>query len=112
MNDDDGHGGTDGEAMLYDYLKSVTTLCLFSLGGVAALADKVHGRSVVMVVVALGIIGLAAFCSFYACGMIVEARYSGKPIRGRFDLYRHAPPLLLSVGLGMFMYLYVGSLRP
>ncbi len=100
----------DGEAMLYDYLKAQTTLCLFSLGGVAALADKLDGRGIVLVVIALCIIGIAAFCAFYACGMLVEARYSRQPLAPSFHRYRHAPPLLLSVGVGMFLYLYVKAL--
>ncbi|USU04659.1 hypothetical protein NF699_16715 [Sphingomonadaceae bacterium OTU29LAMAA1] len=110
MNDDDAQAGTSGDAMLYDYLKHLTSLCLFSLAGVAALADKVHGRSAVSVVMALVVIGVAAFSSFFATGLIVEARFSGKPLTGKINLYRHASPLLLSVGLGMFLYLYVKSL--
>ena len=104
--DDDEPIAPSGEAVLYDYLKHLTSLCLFSLGGVAALADKVQGRAVLPATVALAVIGLAAFCSFYATGLIVEARFTGQPIRGRLDLYRHAAPLLLAVGIGMFFYLF------
>lgn len=109
MIDDDASAAGDGETVLYDYLKHLTALCLFSLGGVAALADKVHGRSAISLVIALGAIGLAAFSSFVATGMIVEARLAGKPLGGGIRLYRHASPLLLSIGIGMFVYLFIES---
>lgn len=112
MNEEDAPAGRDGHAMLYDYLKHLTSLCLFSLAGVAALAGKVDARSTVSLIIALIVIGLAAFSSFLATGMIVEARVSGKPVANSMNLYRHASPLLLSVGLGAFLYLFVGSLRP
>lgn len=111
MNDEDEPVTHDGQAIMYDYLKYLTTLCLFSLGGVAALADKVTGRSAVSVVIAITVIGLAAFSSFVASGMIAEARFTGKPIKGNLDLYRRASPFLLSIGLGMFLYLFVRSLK-
>lgn len=111
MSDDDEPVAHDGQAIMYDYLKHLTTLCLFSLGGVAALADKVSGRQALLVVMAMVVIGVAALSSFIASGMIVEARYSRQPIKPHFDRYRNASPLLLSVGLGMFFYLFFGSLR-
>ncbi len=111
MSDHDEPIAHDGQAILYDYLKYLTTLCLFSLGGVAALAEKVSGRQALLVVVAMGVIGLAAFSAFVASGMIVEARYTKQPIKAHFDRYRHAAPLLLSIDLGRFMYLFFRSLR-
>jgi hypothetical protein len=111
MIDEDAPPAGDGEAVLYDYLKHLTSLCLLSLGGVAALADKVHGRSAISIVVALIVIGLAAASSFLATGMIVDARLSGKPLGRGIGLYRHASPILLSIGVGMFVYLFLES-RP
>ncbi|OQW71273.1 MAG: hypothetical protein BVN33_15020 [Proteobacteria bacterium ST_bin13] len=78
----------------------------------AALADKVPSRSAWLVIGAMGVIGLAASCSFIASGMIVEAQFSGRPVKGNLNAYRHASPLLLSVGLGMFIFLFFKSLRP
>jgi hypothetical protein len=111
MNDDEKPAHGDGEAMLYDYLKHLTSLCLFSLAGVAALAGKVPDRSAKSIIIALVVIGLAAFSSFYATGMIVEARFSGKPIQRNLKIYRHAAPLLLTVGIGMFLYLFASSIK-
>jgi hypothetical protein len=111
MDDDNTPVGGNGEAFLYDFLKHLTSLCLFSLAGVTALAGKVSGRSTVSLTIALVVIGLAAFSSFYASAMIVEARFSGKPIKGNINVYRHAAPLLLTVGLGMFLFLFVTSMK-
>lgn len=111
MSDEDEPVSHDGQAVMYDFLKHLTTLCLFSLGGVAALADKLPGRSALLVVLAMGVIGLAAFCSFIASSMIAESRFSGKPVQRGWNMYRHASPLLLTVGLGMFLFLFVKSLR-
>lgn len=112
MDDDSEPVGDGGDTILYDYLKHLTSLCLFSLAGVAALADKIHGRSAASVIIALVVIGMAAFSSFLATGMIVEARFGRKPLRGNINLFRHAAPLLLSVGVGMFLFLFVQSLKP
>ncbi len=111
MIDEEAPPAGDGEALLYDYLKHLTALCLFSLGGVAALADKVHGRSLVSLVLALGAIAMAAAISFVATGMIVDARLAGKPSGRSVNILRHASPVLLSVGIGMFIYLFINT-RP
>ncbi len=107
--EDDTQPAADGDALLYDYLKHITSLCLLALGGVLALAEKVQGKSTRSVVVAASVIALAAFCSFIATGMIVEAQRSGRPPKGNINVYRHASPILLSVGVGMFLYLFAKS---
>lgn len=99
----------DGAMLLYDYFKHLTALCLLSLGGVAALAEKVAARSLLLLVITFAVIGLAGFTSFYATGSIVDSRFTGKPIREDIAVYRHAAPLLLAFGLGMFLYLFVKS---
>lgn len=109
MDEEETSTNHDGATLLYDYFKHLTALCLFSLGGVAALADKLAARSLLPLVLTFLVIGLAGFASFYATGNIVDARFTGKPIPKDINRYRHAAPLLLSVGLGMFLYLFVMS---
>ena len=110
IEDEEAQPGHDASAMLYDYFKHLTSLCLFSLGGVLALADKVHGRSGLLIG-ALGVIGLAALVSFASSGDIVDSRFKGKPLNPSLSLYRFVSPALLSVGLGMFLYLFLGTLK-
>jgi len=109
MEEDVTSADHDGATLLYDYFKHLTALCLFSLGGVAALAEKVATRSLVLLVLTFAVIGLAGFTSFYATGSIVDSRFTGKPIRKDITLYRHGAPLLLAFGLGMFLYLFIKS---
>lgn len=86
MNEEDPSVGGDGEAFLYDYLKHLTSLCLFSLAGVTALAGKVTGRSNVSLTIAFVVVGIATFNSFYASAMIAEAPFTGKPVKGDMNL--------------------------
>lgn len=109
MDEDETSADNDGATLLYDYFKHLTALCLFSLGGVAALADKLTERSLLPLVLTFAVIGLAGLTSFSATGSIVDSRFKGKPIRSDISRYRNAAPLLLAVGLGMFLYLFISS---
>lgn len=86
MNEENPSKGDDGEAFLYNYLKHFTSLCLFSLAGVAALAGKVTGGSNVSLTIAFVVFGIATFNSFYASAMIAEAPFTGKPTKGNINL--------------------------
>lgn len=111
MIEDEENVPHDRAAMLYDYFKHLTSLCLFSLGGVLALADKIEGRSTTLLIGALVVIASSALLSFSGAGEIVTARYKGKPLSRHLDLYRALSPLLLSMGLGVFIYLFMGTLK-
>jgi hypothetical protein len=112
MNDEDqAAGGPDGWMMLYDSFKHVTSLCLFTLAGGVALADKVEGRWAVMLVVALLMVGSAAAISFGATGQIVEARLAGRTMVPHLRFSRAAPGVLLSVGIGILLYVFTRSLK-
>ncbi len=116
MIDDDesrvSASNTDGSEMLYDYFKYLTSLCVFSLGGVLALADRVpaDGRGKELLVAALGVLCLAGLFAFTGVGEMVKARSKGVPVRPAAIRYAAATPLLLAVGLGMFTYLFTRSL--
>ncbi|OAN66568.1 hypothetical protein [Sphingomonas sp. TDK1] len=101
----------DGASMLYDYFKHLTSLCLFSLAGVAALSEKVHGRSTMLVLMALLVIGATAFGSFLATGLIVASKTGGKPLDRSIHFYRTGAPALLSFGIGVFLYVFVTSMK-
>jgi hypothetical protein len=112
IDEDEGAGPDAGEALLYDFFKHLTSLCLFSLGGVLALTEKVHGSNTGLLVGALVIIGTAALLSFSGAGEIVGARYKRLPLRKHLNYYRVISPVLLSTGLGMFLYLFLQTLKP
>lgn len=108
---DDLPGAPDGWMMLYDSFKHVTSLCLFTLAGGVALQDKAEGRWAVMLVVALVMIGVAGLISFAATGQIVDARLAGRTTIPNLRFSRAAPGMLLSVGIGILLYIFTRSLR-
>jgi hypothetical protein len=112
MNDEESAASSrDGEMMLYDHYKHITSLCLFSLAGGVALADKAQGRWAVMLIIALLLIGTAALVSFTVSGQIVEARLGGRPSNQHRSITGKLPGLLLSVGIGILLYIFTRSLK-
>ncbi|AQR73155.1 hypothetical protein [Sphingomonas sp. LM7] len=100
-----------GEALLYDYFKHLTQLSLLSLGGVVALAGSARDERA-MLIAALVVIGSSALISFSGAGEIVRTRFHGKPTAKYLDFYRVSAPILLSLGLGIFLYLFIRTLGP
>jgi len=100
-----------GETLLYDYFKHLTQLSLFSLGGVLALAGPARGARGLLIA-ALVVIGSSALISFSGAGEIVRTRFQGKPTAKYLDFYRISAPILLSLGLGIFLYLFIKTLGP
>lgn len=111
IEDEDGQVevSQSGEALLYDYFKHLTSLCLVSLGGVLALADRAVRPG--LLIGAIGVISLAALLSFGGAAEIVRARFERKPMSKHLGFYRNASPASLSVGLGMFLYLFGSTLK-
>lgn len=96
-----------GDLVLYDYFKHLTTLSLLILGGILTLSQTAQGgemklRTVLMVV---AVVTLAGFLSFSASGEIARAHFHGEKPR-RVDLYRKAAPAILLLGVGMFLFLF------
>lgn len=100
-----------GEALLYDYFKHLTQLSLFSLGGVLALAGSAQSVRALLIA-ALLVIGSSALISFSGAGEIVRTRFHGKPTAKYLDFYRISAPILLSLGLGIFLFLFIKTLGP
>jgi hypothetical protein len=114
MTDEDERIALDaagGETLLYDYFKHLTQLSLLSLGGVLALTGSAQGARGLLIA-ALVVIGSSALISFSGAGEIVRTRFHGKPTARYLDFYRISAPLLLSLGLGIFLYLFIKTLGP
>jgi hypothetical protein len=111
-DEDDAPPDHHAAALLYDHYKHVTSLCLFSLAGGVALADKARGRWAVMLVIALLLIGGAGVFSFGVTAQIVEARLAGRPLDGSASWSRRAPGMLLPMGIGILLYIFARSLKP
>lgn len=100
-----------GEALLYDYFKHLTSLCLVSLGGVLALTEKAKGVKPELQIAALVVIGLAGTLSFSGAAEIVRSRFRRVPAGKALNVYRVCSPTLLFIGVGMFLYLFTKTLR-
>ena len=101
----------DAETLLYDYFKHLTSLCIVSLGGVLALVQNAKDLPRAAILAVLVVLGSAALLSFTGAGEIVRTRYRRQPLGKSIDFCRIAAPILLSVGVGMFIYLFFRTLQ-
>ena len=103
--------GADNELLLYDFFKHLTSLSLLTLGGVLAIAQAADKTDVkpLMLIAVLVLISGAGICSFVGAGEIVRKRYTGSTLH-KIEFYRKAAPALLSIGVGMFLGVYVDTL--
>ena len=102
----------DGELLLYDYFKHLTTLSLLALGGVltvAQIADREDVKPWLLVVVLITI-SLGGIASFSGAGEIVRGRYTRTARHKSLEFFRRAAPTLLAVGVGMFLSMFVDTL--
>jgi hypothetical protein len=102
----------DGELLLYDFFKHLTSLALVTLGGVLVLAEKANGANARpdMIVAVLVLISASGIAAFSGAGEIVRSRYTGSKPLAVLKIYRVAAPALLGVGVGMFLSLFAATL--
>ncbi|MBN8843395.1 MAG: hypothetical protein J0H88_09120 [Sphingomonadales bacterium] len=101
---------SDGAAYLYDYFKHLTSLSILTLGGVLAISQRegaAPGQAQMYAVVIL--VALAGVLAFSGSGAIVRQQSTGKTPGKWFNpnFYRIASPASLSLGVGMFLALYL-----
>ena len=109
--DETTEAGADGATLLYDYFKHLTSLCILSLGGVLALIPNARGLKPGLIIAVLVVLGLAALLSFAGTSEIVRARFLNSPLQKTVNMCRVAAPALLSIGVGMFVYLFARTLQ-
>ena len=103
----------DGAAYLYDYFKHLTSLSILTLGGVLAISQQEGAAPTAAKMYAVvGFVALAAVSAFSGTGAIVRQQSAGK-VPGRWfnpNFYRIVSPIALSLGVGMFLALYLEGL--
>ena len=102
-----------GEALLYDLTKFLTTLGILALGGVLTLSEGVDLAdikigNIAMVAIALG---LASAIGAITATSIAIARYKGEAMPANLDRWVFAGIGLLSMGVGMFVYMWMDKLN-
>ena len=103
----------DGELLLYDFFKHLTTLALLALGGVLSLSQVVDRTDVKpwLLVAILVTISIGGIASFSGASEIVRARYTRTAPHKSLNLYRIAAPAFLALGVGMFLSMFIDSLN-
>ncbi len=103
---------SDGELLLYDYFKYLTSLVLLTLGGMLIVMKDFDPSDVKpgFVIAAIILISSSGVLAFGGTGEIVRARYTGAPPKWSLKAARHVAPSLLAAGLGLFLAMFVDSL--
>lgn len=102
----------EGAAFLYDYFKHLTSLSILALGGVLAIAqsDGVDAPPRALMYAIVTFVGLAAVLAFSGSSDIVRQKTRGKAPGKWQNFYRITSPACLSVGVGLFLNLYLQGL--
>lgn len=109
MDGQDRSGLDDGEALLYDWFKHLTSLSLLTLGGILSISQLVaeggfKKHSIIALVVSVGLSGVIGFSGAES---IVQARTSGSPVPKSVHLMRKIGSASLGLGVGAFLYIFI-----
>lgn len=98
--------------LLYDWFKHMTTLSLITLGGLLSIlqagnADVRPGflEAIIILIALAGIIG------FDGQSRILKAELVGQPLPSMLNWFRRVAVWSYSLGVGMFLTLFVESIR-
>lgn len=105
-------GRDDGDLLLYDFFKHLTSLVLLTLGGLLIVIKDFDPKDVkpVFVLAAIILIASSGVLSYGGSSEIVRARYTKTPTRPSLEWSRKLAPMLLAVGFGIFLAMFIDSL--
>jgi hypothetical protein len=103
----------DGELLLYDFFKHLTSLVLLTLGGLLLVIKDFDPKDVkpFFVIAAIVLISGAGVLSYSGASEIVRARYTRTKAKRSLQVYRILAPVLLSLGFGVSLSMFVDSLN-
>lgn len=118
MTEDDGSsmdraGGGDGDLLLYDYFKHLTSLAVLALGGILLVVQNIDPEALqrFKVFAVFGFVSAAGIGAFHGASEIVKARTTNqKPGKAVYRL-RTVAPMLLGGGVGVFLSLFIDALE-
>ena len=104
--------GHDGELILYDFFKHLTSLSILVLGGVLVVSQAADPQDVKrwIVVAVLALVSGGGILAFSGSSEIARARSTQTPVRASIEFSRKSAPALLALGVGMFLSMFVDSL--
>ena len=102
----------DGEALLYDLAKFLTTLSLLATGGVLTLAQTAPKGVYrpLFLLLALGAIAFAGVLAFGVAFSIAEVRWKGREPSQRLSQLLQGATSLFGLGTGGFVWMWWNSL--
>jgi hypothetical protein len=105
-------GEHDGELLLYDFFKHLTGLVLLTLGGLLIVIKDFDPKDVkpFFVIAAIVLISGAGVLSYSGSSEIVRSRYTRTKPHRSLHVSRILAPVLLSIGFGLFLSMFIDSL--
>jgi hypothetical protein len=102
----------DGELLLYDYFKHMTTLCLVTLGGIMSISQtsglKVPVRDLTP---SLALVTVAGAASLYGMELILKGRLQGKGLPKTINIHRFVASGSFGIGVGAFLGVFGNFIR-
>lgn len=105
--------GHDGELLLYDFFKHLTSLSILVLGGVLLVTQAAAPQDVKswVIIAVLVLVSASGILAFSGSSEIARARSTQTPVRASIQFSRKGAPTLLALGVGMFLSMFVDSLN-
>lgn len=118
MTEDDGcpldsSDRSDGDLLLYDYFKHLTSLCVLALGGILLVVQDIDPENLqrFKVFAVFGLVSAAGVGAFHGASEIVRARSKHERPRKVVYRMRALAPMLLAGGVGVFLSLFIDALE-
>ncbi len=113
LNEDQGPGSRDGELLLYDFFKHLTSLSVLLLGGVLVLTPTAAAGDIApeMAIAIIACISIGGIMAFNGSNEIVRARFTETPVRRSLKVNRVGAPAALALGIGMFLVMFIDKLN-
>jgi hypothetical protein len=102
----------DGELLLYDYFKHMTTLCLVTLGGILSISQT-SGVNVPLrdLTPSLALVTVAGAASLYGMEMLIKGRLKGETLPKSINLHRLVASGSFGLGVGAFLGVFGNFIR-
>jgi len=99
----------DPHLLLYDYFKHLSSLVLFALGGLLLVLKDFDARDARPQIVAACflMISMSGILAFGGSWGIVRCRLKGKPMNREVIMAQWGAPILLALGLGLFLAIFL-----
>ena len=114
LGEENGQLPRDGDLLLYDFFKHLTSLSVLLLGGVLILTPNADAAAEIaphMVVAVIACIAIGGIMAFSGSNEIVRARFPGTPLAKSLNITRMGAPAALGLGIGMFLVMFIDKLN-